>query len=302
LLPKYFIDVNVIVSPPPIDCVIASALLARELLTEGLEPIIILNSIDSLRHLQISNNYVLVCLSTELKKVCKDSKPLVILANGRYNGIYKRGKDSLEPVDEYPAMRSVTRLISNVLKLKVSETEVLSSLAEGTLPGFTLDNLSKASLIALIRPSYFFRIVESIERSDLEELRIIIEELIDEYNKNETRYVAEIKGRAIKVKDYTLVYYNIHNLERVYVSEVIDELIKEGHGKIIALGIKNDRVTKLEFMGLSKNEVSNLVRIFNDVIEDRIEIDNITKVYIKYPFLKIQGTIKLLVGSISQHL
>ncbi len=302
MLPKYFIDVNVIVSPPPIDCVIASALLARELLTEGLEPIIILNSIDSLRHLQISNNYVLVCLSTELKKVCKDSKPLVILANGRYNGIYKRGKDSLEPVDEYPAMRSVTRLISNVLKLKVSETEVLSSLAEGTLPGFTLDNLSKASLIALIRPSYFFRIVESIERSDLEELRIIIEELIDEYNKNETRYVAEIKGRAIKVKDYTLVYYNIHNLERVYVSEVIDELIKEGHGKIIALGIKNDRVTKLEFMGLSKNEVSNLVRIFNDVIEDRIEIDNITKVYIKYPFLKIQGTIKLLVGSISQHL
>lgn len=302
MLPKYFIDVNVIVSPPPIDCVIASALLARELLTEGLEPIIILNSIDSLRHLQISNNYVLVCLSTELKKVCKDSKPLVILANGRYNGIYKRGKDSLEPVDEYPAMRSVTRLISNVLKLKVSETEVLSSLAEGTLPGFTLDNLSKASLIALIRPSYFFRIVESIERSDLEELRIIIEELIDEYNKNETRYVAEIKGRAIKVKDYTLVYYNIHNLERVYVSEVIDELIKEGHGKIIALGIKNDRVTKLEFMGLSKNEVSNLVRIFNDVIEDRIEIDNITKVYIKYPFLKIQETIKLLVGSISQHL
>jgi len=299
LLPKYFIDTDIIVSPPPMDCVIASALLARELLAEGFEPIIILDSIDSLRHLQISSNYVLVCLSTELKRVCEDSKPLVVLANERYSGVYRRNKNSLEPVDVYPAMRSVTRLISNILKLKVSETEVLSSLAEGTLPGLTLDNLSKASLTALVKPSYFFKVIESIERSDLEELRSILEELIDEYNKNETRYVAEIRGRAIKVKDYILIYYNVHSLERVYVSEVIDELIREGYMKIITLGVKDDKVTKLEFMGLPEDSFTNFMKTFRNIIEETIEVNNIVKAYVRYPFLRIQDMIKSLLNIVS---
>jgi len=295
LLPKYFLNVNVIVSPPPMDCVIASALLAREFLAEGLEPLLILNSVDSLRHLKLSSNYVLVCLSTELKGLCENSKPLVILANGQYNGVYRRSRDSLEPVDVvYPAMKSVTRLIAHILRLKVSEAEVLASLAEGTLPGLTIDNLSKASLIALARPSYFYRIVESVERRDLEELRTILEELIDEYSKNEARYVAEMKGRVIKVKNYTLIYYNTCSLERIYVSEVIDELMRNGHNKIIVLGGRNDKVTKLEFMGIPKDEVDNLLRKFHEIIEDEIKINNIVKTYIKYPFIRVQDVIKLL--------
>ncbi|HDN75549.1 MAG TPA: hypothetical protein ENG05_00275 [Acidilobales archaeon] len=296
MLPNYLAKRRVIVTPPPLDCIIAASLLLREYRSEGLEPLLIINSIDYLRNLRLTSNYALLCIRDEFKdKIREGEEPLFLNINERFGGVFVWRKGGFTPLELIePPPKSMTKLMSQILKVTSSQVEVLASIVEGRYSGLTIEDLSKASLTALLNISNFYKIVELILEGNLNGFKALIDELVESYGRDEARYVAEIKGKSMRLRNYVLIYYDVYSKERIYVSEVIDEFINEGYKGFIILGSRGDKVVKIELINLNMRDKLAIKSRLSGFIEDEIVVGDIDKLYLRYPFPNLHELIKIV--------
>ncbi len=296
MLPDYLVERSVVLCIPNLDNVIASSLIIKEFESNGIPSSLHIVDSDVLRKLIVSDNYVLTGIGLPPPpKVMGEVISLVISDEGGTSYLINSEGDVriLELIKPVPS--SYVRFISQLLKIGRHVSEPLIMLIEGSSPNLSSDKVIKASLAMYRDVKALYSVVAYVLSGDTSSLRSLIEEYVERYEANEARYVAEIDGRSIKLDSYVLTYYDTFTEERTYINEVVERYLSVGMGMIL-IGCRSDLAVKLELVNVRRNDTESIINLFRGLIKETAVINDVIRLYLRYPYPKVQDVIKELMS------
>jgi len=296
VLPDYLVERPVILCIPNLDSVVASALIIKEFEDVGIASTVHIVDSDVLRKVAATDTYVLVGIGIPPPpRVLGDVLSLVISEDG--GSSYLVGSDGSVKVLEVvkPPPSSYVRFVSQVLKLGRHVSEPLIMIIEGSSPNLSSERVIKASLAMYRDVKALYSVVNYVVSNDVTSLRMLIEEYAEMYESEEARYVAEIDGRSIKLGNYVLTYYDTFSKERAYINEVVEKYVTSGVGTIL-VGCRGGLAIKLELVNIDRKDVEGIINLFRGLISESAVINDVIRLYLKYPYPQAQDVIKGLMS------